>query len=164
MLGWRRRPLSSVMTTTFPSFTVATTELVVPRSMPMTGSANPGSPRLHDARRQIFDRPAAFPADDQGAHAGAAGRSARLATRLPLIGLRNFAGQDGSVAIARHHHEVARAQMGREAQAARSIEHQLAQPPDQRLRGHEPRVLPRALVAGELEICNRERLPAADES
>src|SRR5262245_53842354 len=121
MLGWSRRCSASGITVMRSPTTDATTELVVPRSMPITGSPAGSAKRssFGQPRGELLDGAAALTLHHASAHAGAM-RVARPA--LGDVGGNHF----GVVGLG-DDHEITRAEMSGETETARTVEHQLAE-------------------------------------
>src|SRR5438128_10358402 len=114
MLGCSRRPSASGMTVMRSPTTVATTEFVVPRSMPMTaGFESAKRSSLCQAGRQLLDGAAAFALHHARAHA------ALVAFLRPCGG--DLARDRFGVGGRADDHEIAGAEMCGEAHAARRV-------------------------------------------
>src|SRR5262245_7256377 len=126
MLGCSRRPSASGMTVTRSFRTVATTELVVPRSMPITGPLATGASSrcracLDDAHGQRLDALGPVRGHERRSHLG---RAAGAVVARGVVG-DDLARQRAEV-LWRGDRKVTHADGSREPDAARSLKHDLA--------------------------------------
>src|SRR5262245_43771657 len=138
-LGWSLRPCASGITATWPWITVATTEFVVPRSIPMTGTGAGASTKRRsspgrDAGGHLVHGTSALAVDHQSAHAAAAGHAGSGGRFVLGMGFRDISRQRGSLFDIGDDREITRAQVRSEAQTAGSLEHDFTEAASKLLR------------------------------